>query len=60
MVEDYAEKSFWLGSSGAYRENPPLGDLKCDVAIARRFRGNYHGVLPEKGAAVAGCCSRGG
>ncbi len=35
MVEDYAEKSFWLGNSGAYRENPPLeGDLKCDVAIA--------------------------
>ena len=35
MVEDYAEKSFWLGNSGAYKENPPLeGDLKCDVAIA--------------------------
>ena len=35
MVEDYAEKSFWLGNSGEYKENPPLeGDLKCDVAIA--------------------------
>jgi glycine/D-amino acid oxidase-like deaminating enzyme len=34
MVEDYAEKSFWLGSSGAYTESPPLqGDLKCDVAV---------------------------
>ena len=34
MVEDYAEKSFWLGNSGPYKENPPLeGDLKCDVAV---------------------------
>ena len=34
MTEDYAEKSFWLGYSGDYTENPPLkGDLKCDVAV---------------------------
>ena len=34
MVEDYAEKSFWLGNSGAYTESPPLDkDLKCDVAV---------------------------
>ncbi|MGA2368893.1 MAG: FAD-binding oxidoreductase, partial [Dehalococcoidia bacterium] len=34
MTEDYSEKSFWLGNSGSYQENPPLvGDLKCDVAI---------------------------
>lgn len=34
MAEDYSEKSFWLGSSGPYTENPPLeGDLKCDVAV---------------------------
>jgi len=34
MVEDYAEKSFWLGNSGAYQESPPLeNDLKCDVAV---------------------------
>lgn len=34
MAEDYAEKSFWLGNSGPYVENPPLaGDLKCDVAV---------------------------
>jgi glycine/D-amino acid oxidase-like deaminating enzyme len=34
MAEDYSEKSFWLGNSGAYTENPPLtGDLKCDVAV---------------------------
>ena len=34
MVEDYAEKSFWLGNSGVYKESPPLeNDLKCDVAV---------------------------
>jgi len=34
MVEDYAEKSFWLGNSGAYQESPPLeNDLKCNVAV---------------------------
>ena len=34
MAVDYAEKSFWLGNSGEYKENPPLqGDLKCDVAV---------------------------
>ena len=34
MTEDYSEKSFWLGNSGAYSENPQLtGDLKCDVAV---------------------------
>jgi len=34
MVEDYAEKSFWLGNSGVYQESPPLTvDLKCDVAV---------------------------
>ena len=34
MVEDYAEKSFWLGNSGVYQESPPLNaDLKFDVAV---------------------------
>jgi len=34
MAEDYAEKSFWLGYSGAYQESLPLGnDIKCDVAV---------------------------
>lgn len=34
MAEDYQSKSFWLASSGPYRESPPLdGDLKCDVAV---------------------------
>lgn len=34
MMTDYSEKSFWLGNSGQYVENPALaGDLKCDVAI---------------------------
>jgi glycine/D-amino acid oxidase-like deaminating enzyme len=34
MVEDYSDKSFWLGNSGVYQESPPLeNDLKCDVAI---------------------------
>jgi glycine/D-amino acid oxidase-like deaminating enzyme len=42
MVEDYAEKSFWLGSSGPYKENPKLeGDLRCDVAV---IGGGFAGI----------------
>ncbi len=42
MAEDYSEKSFWLGNSGAYSENRPLtADLKCDVAV---IGGGFAGI----------------
>lgn len=42
MAADYADKSFWLGNSGAYQENAPLkGDLNCDVVIVG---GGYAGI----------------